>query len=231
MPGMIGSIMFGMSIGFIFFRYGDRIFDAVAGRAQSISSRFYKFYLHVKNRRYLKLFDVQLPDAMSNISSALKAGCSLLLAMEVVSKEMTGPVGLEFKYVLSDVRLGASLKDALEHMCERVASDDLILVVQTVGVLKDTGGNLIEAFETIVATIRGRSRVVAKIRTITSEGMMQAYTLLAIPFCLGFVLWVISPAYLGPLIGTRAGLLLICAGMFLQVTGFLWMKKIVRVVV
>lgn len=231
MTGMFGVIMIGCSLGLIFFLCHDGIFKRAAYGAVRVLAVGHNILSRFKERRYSRFFDAEFPDALLNVSSALKAGCGLMQAIEVVSKEMTGPVAREFEKVLSEVRLGAALKDGLDHMCERVASDDLLLVVQSVDVLKETGGNLIEAFETIASTIQSRRRVAVKIKTITSEGLIQAYTLLAIPFCLGAALWVISPEYLKPLIGTRAGVVLIAAGVVLQVSGFLWMRKIARVVI
>lgn len=182
-------------------------------------------------RRRLKRFDAAFPDAITGISSALHAGCGLLQAIEEGTKGMNGPVAIEFRQMLSEVRLGAGMSDALDGMCVRVASGDLLLVVQTVDVLKETGGDIIKAFEAIVSTIHGRNKVEKRIRTIASEGMAQAYTLLAMPFCLGAALYAISPEYLRPLIGTRAGVVMIAAGLLLQAAGFLWMRRIARIVV
>ena len=58
-----------------------------------------------------------------------------------------------FGLLLKEHRLGADLNDALRHLAERVDSPDSRIFSNSVVILRETGGNLTEIFDTLAATM------------------------------------------------------------------------------
>jgi len=67
------------------------------------------------------------------------------------------------------------------------------MFVTSVNILKETGGNLAETFDTIVTTIRDRVKVENKIDALTAQGFYQGVFVMAIPPILFVVFWQSDP--------------------------------------
>ncbi len=181
------------------------------------------------HRRYLERFDDQLADALTMAASALRSGLSLPQALDLVTREMPAPIGQEFALALKEQRVGKTLEEALDAMADRLPSLDLALVVNAVLVLRETGGNLSETFDTIVHTISERDKVRGKIKTLTAQGVAQGIILTGMPFVLAWLLHLLKADYMRPLFTTLAGwVLLFFMGLMLLVGG-LMIRKIVSI--
>lgn len=183
-------------------------------------------YIKKKNLSKIKM---QFPNMLSLLSNALKAGLSLQQAIEMASIEIDDPLGSEMKQVVAQLKLGMTVEDALSMFSRQVPLDDVALMVHSVETLRKTGGNLVETFNALGVTIEGRRRVEDRVRVLTSQGVYQGIVLLAMPWALGFLIGVLAPNYLEPLFTTRIGFMFICAGVFLEVAGALWLKAIVKI--
>src|SRR6202012_2294819 len=106
---------------------------------------------------------------------------------------------------LSENKLGVSLEEAFNNLAKRVQSDDVEMFVTSVNILKETGGNLAETFDTIVTTIRERIKVENKISALTAQGFYQGVFVMAIPPLLGFVFYQTDPDFMKPLFQTAIG--------------------------
>src|SRR5258707_13624778 len=98
-----------------------------------------------------------------------------------ISRDAPEPTATEFKRVVQEVQLGIDVEDALEHLLNRVESDDLDLVVTAVNIQREVGGNLAEILETISHTIRERVKLKGEIRVLTSQGRMTGYLISGLP--------------------------------------------------
>ena len=92
-----------------------------------------------------------------------------------MTQEMPNPIRQEFNLILSENKLGVSLEEAFVNLSRRIKSDDVEMFVTSVNILKETGGNLAETFDTIVITIRDRIKVEGKIKAMTQSGPVQGY--------------------------------------------------------
>ena len=179
--------------------------------------------------RRLKRYEEQLPDGLLMASNGLKAGFSLLQALDVVANETAPPLSQEFKLVLKEHRLGAEFDDALQHLVKRMPSNDTRLFVNAVAILRETGGNLTEIFDTLAATIKERKRVHQKIDTMTAEGRTQAYILAALPLVLLCIMYKLNPEDVGLMFTTALGWTLLALMGLLETVGLVWMLKMVKV--
>ena len=101
---------------------------------------------------------------------------------------------------MSENKLGVSIEDAFLNLSRRIRSDDVEMFVTSVNILKETGGNLAETFDTIVMTIRERIKVEKKIEAMTAQGLYQGIFVMCIPPVLGLVFYQTDPEFMRPLV-------------------------------
>ncbi len=180
-------------------------------------------------RRRVNRFVMQMVDALSLMSNGLKSGLSVAQSMGLVAQEMPNPIQQEFNLVLSQNKLGVSLEEAFTALSIRIKADDVEMFVTSVNILKETGGNLAETFDTIVSTIRERLKVENKINALTSQGIYQGAFVMAIPPLLGAVFYQTDPEFMKPLFTTWMGWVIIMVILGLEAIGFVVIMKIVKI--
>ena len=141
----------------------------------------------------LKSFNKQLPDTITLIANALRAGSSFLQAVELVVRESRPPISTEFGRVIREVNLGLSFEVALENMVRRVRSDDLELMATAISIQHTVGGNLAEILDSIAFTIRERVRIKGEINTLTAQQRLSGYVVGFLPIALAGFLFIAAP--------------------------------------
>lgn len=149
---------------------------------------------HLRKRR-LKMFGIQLPEALELITRSLKAGHPVPVAIGMVAREMADPIGTEFGVVADEVTYGSDLVSALHSMFERVGHEDLPLFVTAVSIQNTSGGNLREILDGLSGVIRERGKLKRKVKAISTEGRMSAYILTAVPALLMTGIMVFMPGF------------------------------------
>lgn len=188
-----------------------------------------QLWLRVAQKRKRKQFNNQLADSLLILANSLRAGFSLLQAMEMVSQEMPNPISGEFKLTLKEMTYGTSTETALLHLGERVDSEDLSLLVTAVLIQRQVGGNLAEVLMNIHATIQDRIRIHQEIRTLTAQGRASGYIIACLPFAIAAILTVLNPGYLKLLFTHPLGQMMIAAGIVAELIGFLVIRKIITI--
>ena len=148
----------------------------------------------MRKRRH-KRFGMQLPEALELITRGLKAGHPVPVAIAMVSREMSDPIGTEFGVVADEVTYGSDLVSALNNLFDRVGHEDLPLFVTAVSIQTSSGGNLREILDGLSLTIRDRGKLRRKVRAISTEGRMSAYILTAVPVLLFTAIMVLMPQF------------------------------------
>ena len=171
----------------------------------------------------------QLPDVLTIMASSLRAGHSFMQALDTVAREVPQPAATEFQRVVAEVRLGRPGEDALDALAERVGSDDFRWAVLAVNIQREVGGNLAEILDNVADTLRERAMMRRQIQVLTAEGRLSAWVLALLPCAIGLYMFAANPDYIGLLVTTRIGIImLISAGCLLGV-GVAWMRKIVNI--
>ena len=134
-----------------------------------------RWYVHRRQGKRINQFNKQLPDTITLIANALRAGSSFLQAIELVVREARPPISTEFARVIREVNLGLPFEQALENLVRRVRSEDLELMVTAISIQYTVGGNLAEILDSIAYTIRERVRIKGEIRTLTAQQRMSGY--------------------------------------------------------
>jgi tight adherence protein B len=180
-------------------------------------------------RRRRAAFDEQLPNVLQLIAGSLQSGFSLPQALDAVVRENTQPASGEFSRALAETRLGVELPDALVGVASRMESVDLRWVIMAIRIQHETGGNLAEVLRNTVATMRERGYLRRQVRTLSAEGRLSAYVLLALPVGVGGWLFYSDPAYMRPLYATAYGLTMLIGAVVLVTVGAFWMRNLIRV--
>jgi tight adherence protein B len=188
-----------------------------------------KLLLGFRAGRRQAAFADQLDDSLQLMASSLRAGHSLLRALDSVSQEAASPTAEEFTRIVNETRVGRDLTAALDEVAARMGSDDFTWVAQAIAIHREVGGNLAEVLDTVGHTIRERNAIRRQVKALSAEGKLSAVVLMALPFgVLGF-LSVTNPAYLGKFTQSPAGWAMLAAGAVMLTVGGLWLKKTVAI--
>lgn len=171
----------------------------------------------------------QMVDGMTLMANGVKSGLSVQQCMERIQENMANPISQEFGLVLSQMRLGRGMVEALNELGMRVPKPDVQMFVTSVNILNETGGNMAETFQTITFTIRERQKIEKKIEALTAQGITQGIIITLIPFALLVVFFLIDPAYVLPLFTTTIGIIALFMMLALQTIGGLMIRKIVKI--
>ncbi|WP_017670110.1 type II secretion system F family protein [Blastomonas sp. AAP53] len=167
-------------------------------------------------KRRLSQFTARFPDAIDLLVRGLRSGLPVTETLQVVAKEVPGPVGEEFKLVTERIKIGRSMEDALQESANRLQTPEFNFFCITLAIQRETGGNLAETLSNLGAVLRSRSQMKLKIRALSSESKASAYIVGSLPFLVFLMIWWVNPAYLA---GFFAEERLMIAGL----GGLLWM--------
>ena len=195
-----------------------------------------RFWLNRRKGGRLGAFNKQLPDTITLIANALRAGSSFLQAIELVVRESRPPISTEFSRVIREVNLGLPFEQALENMVRRVRSDDLELMATAISIQHTVGGNLAEILDSISYTIRERIRIKGEIKTLTAQQRLSGYVVGFLPIALAGFLFVAAPGFMDPMFanppsiaGLPAGVIILFFGGFMMFIGFMMIRRIVDI--
>jgi tight adherence protein B len=174
-------------------------------------------------------FHNQLLDVLILITGAVKAGYSLMQALDLAVKEIPDPASEEFGRVLREIRLGISLEGTLFNLAERMSSDDMQIVVTAIIVNSQVGGNLSTVLESTISTIRDRMRLTGEIRSLTSYARYVGNFLSLMPLIMSFLIFLISPGFFAPVRTSIISQVIILMALFGIVIGNIWIRQIVKI--
>lgn len=184
--------------------------------------------LRDRNKRFAE-FEEGLPDALDAMCRALRAGHPFNETLRLIAEEHKGPVAHEFGLTFADINYGNDVRRAMLGLLERMPSMTVMMLVTSILIHRETGGNLTEVLERLSRLIRGRFRFQRKIKTLSAEGRMSAWVLVSIPFVLAAVILVTTPSYLPVLTNDPLGHKLIIGAFCAMLVGIVWIRKIIRI--
>ena len=190
---------------------------------------FASLYVQFKAKRRMKQFTNQLGDAIAMMSNAIKSGFTFQQAMDIVAKEIKGPISEEFVRALNEIQLGVTLEEALEGICRRVKDDDFEMVAMSVVIQRQVGGNLSQILDTVGETIRDRIKLRGEIKSLTAEGVISGWTIALLPVIVGLFCNAVNPDYFKGMLDTDIGKYLGIACLVSEIIGGLVIRWIINV--
>ena len=200
---------------------------AFAGAAIGCASPL--LYLRHRRSARLKRFEEQFPEALDLLSRSIRAGHAFTTGMSMVAEEAPDPTGPEFRKSFDEQNFGLPLKDALNNLATRVPLLDVRFFVTAVLIQRETGGNLSEILDNLAHVVRERFKILRQVRVYTAHGRLTGYVLMALPAALGVVLSFLNPEHMNQLFRERMGQMMLTGAIVLQIIGYLWIRKVVKI--
>jgi tight adherence protein B len=172
-------------------------------------------------------FDQQLGDTLQLLAGGLRAGHSILRAIDAAAAESQSPTSEEMRRVITETSLGRDLLASLTDTSERMKNEDFVWIAQAIQINREVGGNLAEVLDQVNETIRERSEIKGHIKALAAEGKFSAYILIAMPIGIVLMLMTVNPGYMDAMFTHPLGWAMIGASVVLMTIGSLWMRKII----
>ncbi|TFV80220.1 type II secretion system protein F [Blastococcus sp. CT_GayMR20] len=188
-----------------------------------------KLLLGLKASRRQAAFADQLDDSLQLMAGSLRAGHSLLRAVDSVASEADVPTSEEFSRIVNETRVGRDLNDALDEVAARMGSDDFTWVAQAIAIHREVGGNLAEVLDAVGHTIRERNGIRRQVKALSAEGKLSAIVLMALPFGVTGFISLTNPGYLAKFTESLTGYAMLGVAAVMLLAGALWLKKTVAI--
>lgn len=186
----------------------------------------------IVNMMYQKRVDQfvnQMVDGLGLMSNGMRSGLSVSQSLGLVVQEMPNPIKQEFELILSKNKLGRSLEEAFVDLSQRIVSDEVEMFVTAVNILKETGGNLAETFDTISTLIRERIKVENKIKAMTAQAFWQGIILMCVPPFMAVNMSQSDPETMKPMFETPSGWAALAAVVVLEIVAYVVIKKVTKI--
>jgi tight adherence protein B len=147
-------------------------------------------------KKRIKRFTVNFPDAIELLVRGLRAGLPISETLSVVSAEIPGPVGEEFRMITDKMKIGKTMDAALQDTADRLGTAEFQFFCITLSIQRETGGNLAETLSNLADVLRKRAQMKLKIRAMSSESKASAYIVGALPFIVFGLIYMINAPYM-----------------------------------
>ena len=187
--------------------------------------------MYVRRRRTKRMnaFEELLPEAIDLVGRALRAGHPLTAGFKMAADDGPEPVAGEFRRVFEEQRFGLPIQDSLLGMADRVNIVDVRILVTAILIQREVGGNLAEILDNLAAVVRARFTIRRQIRVYTAQGRMTGYLLSALPIIVFSMLYMINAEYMSILFTDPIGKILVVVAITMQLIGFMWIRKIIKI--
>jgi tight adherence protein B len=178
--------------------------------------------------RRRRKFDSQVPDTIQMFSGGLRAGHSLLRAIDAAAQENEAPMAEELSRIVNETRIGRDLGESLEDVANRTASEDFHGIAQAIEIHREVGGDLAEVLDHVGETIRDRNQVKGQVRALSAEGRVSAIVLMALPLLMFLALGLMNPTYILVFTTTVIGFVMVGTAIVMLSIGGFWLSRIIK---
>jgi tight adherence protein B len=219
----VGFLIGGALISLVRFGFGPQFVISAVG-SYLLPMRYVKY----RQSKRLKALHHQLPDTLSLLSNALKAGLSLPQALDTVARNTVAPIADELGRVTREMNVGSATERALVNMVRRTGSEDLDLIVTAITIQASVGGNLARILDSISHTIRQRVQIKGQISAMTAQARASGWVITLLPLIVAGILYFVTPSYFRVMFNDRLGIALLFAAGLSVAIGNLFIRRIVN---
>lgn len=170
-----------------------------------------------------------LLQAIIIMNNAFKSGRSITQAIELVTKELDGPIAEEFKKMHLEISFGLSIDVVFKRFSERIQLEEVTYLTASLSILNKTGGNIIKVFDSIEKTLFNKKKLKLELLSLTGSSKIIVYMLIAIPILFVVFISMISPTYFLPLVNTTIGWIITGVIIIIYILYIICVQKIMRV--
>jgi tight adherence protein B len=174
-------------------------------------------------------FESQLIDTIQMLIGGLRAGHSVMRSLEAAGLESEAPTSEELRRIVNETRIGKDARLALEETADRMDSEDFRWIAQAIQINREVGGDLAEVLEQVAGTIRERSEIKGQVRSLSAEGKMSAYVLMAMPIAVAIMLTFVNPGYMDVFVEEPIGIAMMVVSLIMFICGGFWLSRTVKI--
>lgn len=167
--------------------------------------------------------------AITMMENAFEVGKSITQALEIVSRELDGPLGEEFSKMNIDLKFGLELEMVLERFYERVPIEEVHYITTSLIVLNRTGGNISKIFSSIKENFIDRKKLSQELKSTTASASLVCKILMCLPFIIVLLIRLLSPSYFQDLFTSWIGLILLMVIVLLYTVYILVIHHIMKI--
>jgi tight adherence protein B len=184
------------------------------------------FYIRVKRQRRMRQIEEMLPDAIDLFTRAMRAGHNIHSGLQVLADETPEPLGSEFKKLVEELNLGATIAEVLHSLGDRVPLLDLRFFSTGVILQRETGANIVTVMENLSAVIRERLQLRARLRAHTAQQRFSAALLCGLPIVSGIAFYFMRYDYISVLWLTESGSRFLIYGIISEIVGIIVIRRV-----
>ncbi|OFZ25088.1 MAG: hypothetical protein A2381_14220 [Bdellovibrionales bacterium RIFOXYB1_FULL_37_110] len=188
-----------------------------------------KPFMNYLVKRRIDAYSSQMVDGLTLLANGIRAGLSVPQSIGMVVDELPIPISQEFNLILQQNKIGVPLEECFENLAKRVPTEDNDMFVSSVNILRETGGNLSEVFDTIVSVIRERIRLKQKIDSATAQGKFQGLTIFCMPWVVLSLYFISDPSTVIRIFTEPLGIIALIVALILDCIGGYFILKIVDI--
>ena len=187
------------------------------------------FIYYYKYKTYKRKLENDLLQAIIIMNNAFKSGRSITQAIDLVSRELTGPMAEEFKKMHLEISFGLGLDIVFRRMYERIKIEEIAYLTSSLTILNQTGGNIVEVFSSIEKSLFNKKKLRLELKSLTSGSRMIVNVLIIVPVAFILLIWIINPSYFMPLLTNTLGHIIIGIIAIYYVLYIIFIRKILKV--
>ncbi len=186
-------------------------------------------YYFIKYKQYRSRLENDLLQAIIVMNNAFKSGRSITQAIELVTKELDGPIANEFKLMHMQLQFGLSLDVAFSRFASRINIEEVNYLTASLSILNKTGGNIIKVFSSIEKTLFNKKKLKLELRSLTGSSRIIMYLLSGLPIFLIVVISLVNPDYFLSLYTTPIGFAITFIALLIYISYIFVVRKIMKV--
>ena len=179
-------------------------------------------------KKYHEKLEDDLLESVIVMNNAFKVGASPEQAIRIVSEEMTGTIGKEYKQIYSEIKFGLSINDAFKRFSERLNLEEAEYIAASLEILNKTGGDVVKIFDSIEKNLFNKRKIKNEYKALTGSPKLISNFLFILPFVFVILILMINKDYFNPLFTKPIGIFLVLFALTLYILYVIIIKKIFK---
>lgn len=187
------------------------------------------FLYYFKYKMHKKKMENDLLQAIIIMNNAFKSGRSIVQAIDLVSKELEGPMAEEFKKMHLELSFGLGLDIVFNRFSNRMNIEEVSYLTASLTILNKSGGNIVQVFSSIEKSLFNKRKLRLELASLTSGSRMIVNVLMIVPLAFMLLIRIINPAYFLPLFQHPIGYIIIGFVVIYYIIYVIFVRKLLKV--
>ena len=144
-------------------------------------------FLLSKRKIVQRRIENDLLKAITIMNNAFRSGRSIIQTIDIVAKEIDGPLKEEFIKMRNDLNYGLEIEVVFERFNERVNLPEVKYITTSLAILNKTGGNIIDVFSSIEKTVFSNKKLHDELNNLSAASKALYRLLTVIRSCIRLI--------------------------------------------